>query len=163
MDYQNYVAKVHEIITDQTKFTKTQIDEKKLVIKLEDKLNNTLRSLKSKHCISDDFYRDCFASGSQLGYMYGLPKVHKPDCPIRPIVAAYGTYNFNLGKHILPMISQLAINQYTIKNSYEFTDSIKQVNNADKLFMCSLDIASFYTNIPTDETIEIILSSLFTQ
>ena len=68
-----------------------------------------MRSLKSKHCISDDFFRDCFASGSQL------PKVRKPDCPMRPIVAAYGTYNFNLGKHILPMISQLAINQYTIR------------------------------------------------
>ena len=161
MNKENYVSKVYDIINDQTKFNKSHVEEKKLITKLEDKLNNALRTLRTKRCISEEFYRECYASGSQLGYMYGLPKVHKSDCPVRPIVAAYGTYNFNLGKLILPMISQLAINQYTVKNSYDFTESINQVNNADKVFMCSLDITSLYTNIPVNETIEIILNRLF--
>ena len=44
----DYEQKVYSVINDPDKFEEIHLDEKKLLIKLEDKLNNTLRSLKTK-------------------------------------------------------------------------------------------------------------------
>ena len=43
----DYEQKVYDVINDSDKFEEIHIDEKKLLIKLEDKLNNALRSLKN--------------------------------------------------------------------------------------------------------------------
>ena len=74
----------------QTKFEEIHAEEEKLLINLEDKLNNALRSLKTKGNISESFYNSWYSSGSQLGNIYGLPKGHKKNYPVRPIVTAYG-------------------------------------------------------------------------
>ena len=62
----------------------------------------------------------------------GLPKVHKPNCPIRPVLAA-ASHSFQLGKMLILYIERLASNEYTLKNSYEFVNSIQNVNNANSL------------------------------
>ena len=49
-----------------------------------------------------------------------------------------------------------------VKNFYEFTECINQVNNANNFFICSFDASSFYANVLVNETINIILSRLFT-
>lgn len=158
----DYIDKVNSVLNDVTKFDRINIDEKKIVIKLEDRLNNVLRSYKSKKCITSTFYDKCYSSGSQLGVLYGLPKIHKENCPIRPIVSACSTHNFNIGKELIPLISHLATNEYTLKNSYDFVSCINNFSGADNYFMCSLDVESLYTNIPVNETIEIILDAIFT-
>ena len=45
--------------------------------------------------ITEEVYRELFPSGSTPGILYGLPKVHKPDWPARPILSAIGTCNYN--------------------------------------------------------------------
>ena len=35
---------------------------------------------------------------SRLAHLYGLPKTHKANLSMRPILSATGTYNFNLAK-----------------------------------------------------------------
>jgi hypothetical protein len=157
----DYINKVKNIIDDRTKFELVGIEEKKLVIKLEDKLNNAMRSLKAKGVISNEFYNSVHSSGSQLGKLYGLPKTHKDGCPVRPILSACNTHNFQLAKNLVPILSNLAIGDYTLKNSYEFTSMIRTMPNADSLLMCSLDIESLYTNVPVDEAIEIVLNLLY--
>ena len=75
-------------------------------------MNNTVRSsVNTEGNISESFYKTSYTSGSQLGNLYGLPKVHKSHCPVRPIVTVYGSFNFNHGKHIVPLLSHLADNQ----------------------------------------------------
>ena len=36
--------------------------------------------------------------GSRLAHLYGLPKTHKPQLAMRPILSAQGTYNYALAK-----------------------------------------------------------------
>lgn len=149
------------VISDTTKFQQITSDIKKLTIKLEDKVNYVLKSLKSKGSISESFYNSCYSSGSQLGILYGLPKVHKQNIPIRPILSACTAHNFTLGKHLIPIVEQLSHNEYMLRNSYEFVDSIKSVPNADKQYMCSFDVESLYTNVPVTESIELILNRIY--
>ena len=153
--------KVYSVINDPDKFEEIRVDEKKLLIKLEDKLHNTLRSPKIKGNITESFYSECFTSVSQLGKLYDLPKLHKSKCPVRLIVAAYGSFNFNLWKHILPLISHLADNQHNIKNSYNFAYTLRTHNNANNSFISSLHISSLYTNTSFAETMTLILNKLY--
>ena len=156
-----YNSKVLDIINDANTFSKICMPDQQMTIKLEDKLNNQLRKLKSSNRISETFYSTSYASGSKIGHLYGLPKVHKPNCPIRPILSACSAHNFQLGKALIPLISHLATNEYTLNNSKEFATSIQCINNANSLYMCSFDIVSLYTNIPVQESIDLILDTIY--
>ena len=163
MNTQDYRMKLEDILGDTSKFQEVERDEDALLRSLQDKLNNFLRDLKKQDKISEQDYLRCYTSGTSLGAMYGLAKTHKPDIPLRPIVSAYNTPNYNIGKFVLPMISHLSTNQYVLRNSYEFTHQIGELQGASDAHMCSFDIKSLYTNVPVSETIDIIMEKIFTQ
>ena len=93
--------------------------------------------------------------------MYGLPKIHKEGIPLRPILSANNTSSYNISKYLVEQLQNLTINNYTIKNSYEFANFVKSVKHANQYTMCSFDIKSLFTNIPLNETIDICLRELF--
>ena len=93
--------------------------------------------------------------------MYGLPKIHKEGTPLRPILSATNTSSYNISKYLVGLLEHLTTSNNTLKNSYEFENFINNVTNTNDLIMCSFDIKSLFTNIPLDETIEIILNKLF--
>ena len=97
-----------------------------------------------------------------MGNLYALPEVHKNNCPVRPIVAAYGSFNFKLGKHLVPLISQLVVKPNILKNSYDFASTLHTLSDANNSFVCSFDITSLYTNIHVAETIDLILDNIYT-
>ncbi len=69
----------------------------------------------NKNKLPDDLYDWLFVSGIVPGTFNGLPKVHKPGCPIRPILSAINTFNYNLGKFLVPVLAPLTSNEYTVK------------------------------------------------
>ncbi len=69
----------------------------------------------------DNVYNFLFASGSTPGILYGLPKVHKAGAPIRPILSAINTFNYNLTKF------KLTTNQYIYKK-YSFVKELMEMN-----------------------------------
>ena len=162
LDKQEYTNKVEQLLSDQTKFIATTEDAQQLVTKAEDKLINFLRKLKSDKVITNDTYKQLFPSGSAPGILYGLPKTHKKEkpTPVHPILAALGTYNYELAKFLVPILDPLTRNEFTVKNSFEFVSEITNVN-LNQFVMASFDVESLFTNIPLDETIEIICNSLF--
>ena len=93
--------------------------------------------------------------------MYGLPKVHKTDTPLRPILSANNTSSYNLSKFLVPKLNHLTTNEFTLKNSYEFSNFITTIPNSNNYVMCSFDTVSLFTNIPLDETLKICLNQLF--
>ena len=101
LDKASYLHKTEEILADKSKFKLLPEDWFKCIIRLEDKLNRLLRSIKKK--IPDDIYTWLFAAGSTPGVLYGLPKVHKEGCPIRPILSALNTFNYNLANFLVPI------------------------------------------------------------
>ena len=73
-----------------------------------------------------------------------------PQCG--PILSTIGTPVYILAKYLVPILSPLTVNDYTVKGSFTFA---KEVINFDhNLFMVSLDVKSLFTNIPIDETIK---------
>ena len=149
----DYIAKTKEILDDTSKFKKLNGDWFKIILKLEDKLNRLLRGIRNK--LPESCFDFLFASGSLPGVLYGLPKIHKQNCPIRPILAATGTFNYNCAKFLVPILTPLTINDFTVKNSIEFANELKSFKFNDSLFLASFDVKSLFTNIPLAETIDI--------
>ena len=114
--------------------------------------------------ISGELYKQLFVSGSTPGILYGLPKIHKALVPLLPIFSACGTPSYNLAKFLVPVLSPLTKNDYTVTNSYEFVETLSKLNadgTYEGAFMASFDVESLFTNIPLDETIDICMTSLF--
>ena len=70
-------------------------------------------------------------SGSRLAHLYGLPKTHKEQLSIRPILSATKTYNYDLAKWLDKKLKPLAINQYTVTDTFEYVNEIRElkINN----------------------------------
>ena len=93
--------------------------------------------------------------------MYGLPKIHKNGVPVRPIISAIKTYNYNLAKYLDEILKPLINSPYIIKDTFDFVNRVSKLANKNGEVMVSFDIVSLFTNIPTMETIEIILNRAF--
>ena len=132
---------------------------------MEDKINYFLKKIKDLNLLSQQTFDNLRVSGSSPGILYGLPKIHKPDfChkfQFRPIFSACNTPSFKLAKFLVPILSPLTRNQYTVDNSSEFARKLKEFSNAGSYFMTSFDIENLFTNVPLTETIDICLSKLF--
>ena len=83
MDKQDYLNRVNNVLEDTSKFKKLEKSEEneplKIVFRLEDKINRFLRKIfgldsSGNRCAT---YKKLSVSGSSVGVLYGLPKVHK--------------------------------------------------------------------------------------
>ena len=158
----DYKEKMQAILSDSSKFVEVK-DVTPIIstLRAEGRLNATVNKLKNNSVIDQTLASKLTTSGSFPGVMYGLPKVHKPNIPMRPILSANGTTAYNLSQYLVSLISDLTTNEFTIKNSYEFSTFVNSIENSNKYVMCSFDVESLFTNIPLDETIEVILTKLF--
>ena len=100
-------------------------------------------------------------SGSRLARLYGLPKTHKQQLAMRPILSATNTYNFALAKWLDDKLKPLSINQYTITDTFEFVNEVHglAINSGD--MVVSFDVSSLFTNVPLEETIHILADKAF--
>ena len=100
--------------------------------------------------------------GCRPGILYGQAKVHKAvinNCSsFRPILDAINSPSYKLTKFLVPILSPLAINEYTVKDSFAFA---KEITKTDYNYvMASLDVENFFTNIPLEEMIENCVNDL---
>ena len=158
----DYIDKVELLLSDTEKFKLLDHDVLDLCIKREGQLIRFLRdTLLKQRAISESVYNNLFPQGSKPGILYGLPKVHKVNCPARPIMSAIGTFNYKLAKFLVPILQPPAGNQYTVHSSFSFVNEITQLTLSHDAVMVSFDVSSLFTNIPLNETVNIILDNLF--
>ena len=86
----------------------------------------------TKQNIDTDFRHDLSSlhvSGSLPSKLYGLPKVHKQQIPMRPVLSTIGSCNHTLAKVLNKYISHAVQNQYTTKDVFQFTSEINAFNH----------------------------------
>ena len=101
-------------------------------------------------------------TGSWLAHPDGLPKTHKEHLAMRPILFATQTYNYRLAKWLEEKLQPLFYNKYTITNTFDFVSEIRelQINSGD--ILVSYDVSLLFTNVPLEETIQILADKAFT-
>ena len=150
------------ICQNSDKFVLINEDWFKVIIQHEDRINRFLSGLLQDSIIIDkNLYDHLRIPSSKPGILHGLPKVHKDGLPLRPILSSIGTCGYGLAKYLVPHLEPLTHNEFTVKDSFSFSDEITKFDSADQLIMASFDIKSVFTNIPLDETIDICANSMY--
>ena len=88
-------------------------------------------------------YYKLYVSGSNLGTLYGLSKVHKKDFPTRPILSACGAPQYGIAKYLVPILSPISTYEYTAKDSFSFAKEISSLK-AENRVMASFDVKSLF-------------------
>jgi predicted GIY-YIG superfamily endonuclease len=92
----------------------------------------------------------------------GLPKLHKDNTPIRPLVNYMPAPAYRLAKKLESIIKKEVKlhNSHSLKNSLELIETIKNTELNPRYTLASLDITNLYTNVPVTETINILQDNL---
>ena len=106
-----------------------------------------------------------YPSGSAPAHIYDTPKMHKFSSSdlflkLRPIVSSIDSFNYNLARFLCDVLSPLAPNDYSCKDTFSFLSQIKNANLSKKNFI-SYDVTSPFTNTPFQETINIAINLIF--
>ena len=88
---------------------------------------------------------------------YGLPKIHKPDTLLRPIVSSCGSVAYGMAMVLTKILKPLVGKTPLHINITQ--DSVGQVNKVTLLpgeCLSSYDITALFTSVPVDPALGII-------
>ena len=98
----------------------------------------TLHRLKGKHGKDHQWvqlhYNQLLPTGnsSPPARFYGLPKIHKANCPMHPIVSACGTSTYNLAKYLTKILKvYIGHTSSFVKDSKDLTDKLQSIKLQD--------------------------------
>ena len=162
LDKHDYNKKMDEILSDTSKFELLNDDAIKITLKRENQVKALLKKLKANNCINERTYNELYPTGTRIGILYGLPKIHKFSIPLRPILSSINHYSYKIAKFFIPFLTPISTSSLVIKDSFSFVQELLNSDiNSDSVVMASFDVTSLFTNIPVDETIEIISNQVF--
>ncbi|RJX63460.1 hypothetical protein DZ860_24175, partial [Vibrio sinensis] len=92
--------------------------------------------------IPKDVYETIMPIGTHLPRLYGLPNIHKPDIPLRPVLDMYDSPYHTVAKWLVTVLKPLhnRLIKHSIKDVFQFVDRIKNINTKDQT-MISFDVA----------------------
>ena len=73
-------------------------------------------------------------------------------------MSVINTSSYELAKFLVPILKSLTSSGYTVKDSFPFAEEI--VEQDSEFFMWILDVDSRFTNIPSEETMDISTNTL---
>ena len=89
--------------------------------------------------------------------MYGLPKIHKANVPLCPIVASRGRFAYNASSGLTDILGPLVgKSERHIKNSGDFVDKIKNLEVPPGQKLISYDVSALFTSIPVPDAIKAV-------
>ena len=129
--------------------------------RLSRKLTERLLSLKRSGHLSETVYNKIKPRHKQPPRIYGQPKVHKPEIPLRPIVSCVNTFAYDLSAHLADILSPLTgKSDYTATNSSHFVSTISHERIQENEVMVSFDVESLFTNVPIEGAVKAALCKL---
>ena len=161
MDKSQYIDKCMALLND-TKVYKPCKDTTK---KLHRDIQESLRKLNREHGTSrlydwsKLYYNKLLPTGnsSPAPRFYGLPKIHKANCPMHPIVSACGTATYQLAKFLTKILQRYTgITLSFVKDSKSFSEHLRLVHIGEDEELVSFDVSALFTSIPVPTVLDVI-------
>lgn len=150
MNSADYLAKIKGMLQDATTYTLTDIDDS---VEVKRKADEIFRQLGANGCLGSKQVSYLTRFTPRCPLFYGLPKVHKKDIPLRPIVSQIDGPTCKLNEYVDKL---LFVAEKCIPFLLQDTTAFLRLINANKTclpetLLVSLDVTSLYTNIPHEE------------
>ena len=147
MDCSDYSTKVQALLDDRDTYQPVAKDPTSA---LERRINSVLWSLGQKSLLSDGTYCRLRSSVGGVPHLYGLPKIHKPDIPLWPIVSFMSSPTYALSKFLASLLSPcVGLANHHVRNSGQFAEFIATQTLVDTDVLVSFDVVSLFTHVPT--------------
>ena len=112
-------------------------------------LNSKLLDLKKTDVIDIQRYNRLRCRVPQPPKLYGLPKLHKPNIPMRSIVSFCGSPTYELSKYLTTILKPLTNeSRHKLQSTETFIDAFRTVQIPDNYKLVSFDVKSLFTSIP---------------
>ena len=155
MDKQEYLNKCNSMLQD----TKTYKHDPTAKYKRE--LAALLKDLKDREVISNTLRKRLYPTSDQPPRFYGVPKTHKINMQLRPIVSTIGSITYEVDKYLAEVLSPLVgQTEFHVKNSKDFAESITGLKIEADEELRSYDITALFTSVQIDKALAIIRSKL---
>ena len=105
--------------------------------------------VQDKEQLTDTQYRKLSHHHSKLPHMYGLPKTHKTNAPLRPIVSCRGSACHPLSQFLAKSINPLSVETPTCQELSPLRLTASGYVTFAEHTMISLDVVSLFTKVPT--------------
>ena len=103
MDRQDFISKANTL-SNQNTYRSIPWDSTNTI---KNKLINILKRVKSQTGLSNQTYKSMYPTGCVSPKFYGLPKIHKLDTPLRPIVSSCGLVTYGVAKELAKILKPL--------------------------------------------------------
>lgn len=154
MNTEEYHNKIAELLSDTNTYRRIGRDPTN---KLQTQNNKLITELEKLKVIDKASKYRLMTYNTSAPKLYALPKIHKNDVPLRPVVASIDTPSSRVSKMVADILKNtVEDDKYNMKNSFAFKDMVskKRINITEK--MVSFDIVSLFTNIPVDLALSIL-------
>ena len=137
MDRQDYINKANKLLNQST-YRSIPRDPTNTI---KNKLISILKRVKSQTGLDSLTYKSMYPTGLCPPKFYGLPKIHKPDTPLRPIVSSCGSVTYGVAKELAKILKPLVGKSPHHINSTQTlwnrpNTSLWHRGNASALMMC---------------------------
>ena len=152
MDRQDYINKANHLLNQNT----YRSIAKDPTNSIKNKLINILKIVKSQTGLDSNTYKSMYPTGCVPPKFYDLPKIHKPDTPLRPIVSSCGSVTYGVGKELAKILKPLVgKSPHHITSTQDCgTSQTNQLEPGECL--SSYDVSALFTSVPIDPALTII-------
>nr|XP_054774799.1 uncharacterized protein LOC129282974 [Lytechinus pictus] len=155
----DYNSKCESLLNDTNTYKK--LGSKDPTSKYKKELVSALQEIERDGGINRDEYRRLYPTTDTPPKFYGLPKIHKPNIPLRPIVSSIGSITYNCAKHLAYILSPLVGQTcHHVTDSQSFAECIKNARVEEDEELRSYDVTALFTSVPIDKALKIIQSKL---
>ena len=133
MDTNTYHAKMSSLVENGP----YQLLNKDPTDRLTRKLSENLLTLKRSGHLTEAVYNKIRPRHKQPPRIYGLPKIHKANEPLRPIVSCVNTFAYDLSAYLANILSpSTGSSDLTVNNLAHFVSTISSETILDNEIMC---------------------------
>ena len=88
---------------------------------------------------------------------YGLPKIHKLDTPLRPVLSSCGSVTYGVAKELTKILKLLVDKSpHHINSTHDFVEQVKQLSLEPGECHSSYDVSALFTSVPVDPALGVI-------
>ena len=103
-----------------------------------------------------------YPTGAGYPQFYGLPKIHKPWIPLRPIVSSRGTVTYGTAKELARILKPLVgMSPHHVHNTRDFLQHPKSIRLQQDECIISYDVKALFTSVPIQPAIYTIKTKLY--
>lgn len=151
----DYIKKAEDLVNDTNVYTLLKGDP---TFTTQKKNNDFISLLKHNDILDEATVKRLTIHNAVTPKFYGLPKIHKVDTPLRPIVSSINSPTYKLSAFVAGVLTVAfnGINNYNTKDSFTFSSEFNNFQLPVGFVVISLDVVSLFTNIPVELVIQII-------